>query len=258
MIVSSEQELNILRECGRRLAVVNQKLGQAVRPGVTTLELDRVAEAAILSLEGDPVFKGYRVKKSDRPFPGSLCASVNDEVVHGIPRRDRLLKDGDIVSLDFGMRYPRQRGLITDMATTFPVGKVSNEVMRLVAVTRETLITAIDGLRAGIRTGDLGSLIQQYVEKNGFGVIREMMGHGVGRGLHEDPNIPNFGWPGEGPVIKENSVLAIEPMATLGNPDIAPTDDGWTWRTSDGSPAAHFEHTVFVTREGAEILTRLQ
>lgn len=257
MIVSSEKELNTLRECGRRLAEINKELMAAVGPGVSTLELDELCETLILSSDGTPAFKGYRQMKRDRPYPASLCASVNDEIVHGIPRAEKMLREGDIVSLDFGMRYPAEDGLITDMAVTVPVGNVPSETERLLLVVREALDIAIGKAKAGVRLGDIGSAIQRHIEENGFSVVRELMGHGVGRSLHENPNVPNYGTSGEGAVVKENSVLAIEPMATAGSPVVVPDADGWTWRTADGSLAAHFEHTVVVTKDGAEVLTKI-
>lgn len=257
MIVSSEQELDTLRQCGRNLAAVLDEVVGAVKPGISTKEIDKLAEARILSLGGCPVFKGYRSTKKEPPFPASTCISINDEVVHGIPREDRILKTGDIVSIDFGMRYPAEGGLITDVAVTVPVGRVSSAARRLLEVTREALEISIKKVKAGTHLGDIGSVIQDHIEENGFSVIRELMGHGVGRNLHELPNVPNYGEPGNGAILKDNVVLAIEPMAATGGPAVKPDADGWTWRTIDGGLAAHFEHTVLVTREGAEILTKI-
>lgn len=257
MVVSSERELNTLRECGRRLGEINRKLIAAVKPGVSALELDGLAEALILSMGGSPAFKGYRSSRDEKPFPASLCVSVNDEVVHAVPRKEKVVEEGDIVSLDFGMRYPARGGLITDMAVTVTVGRVLAEAERLVAVTREALELAVGKLKAGMALGDIGALIQEHIEVNGFSVVRELMGHGVGRALHENPNVPNYGLPGQGEIVRANSVLAIEPMATAGSPVVVSDNDGWTWRTRDGSPAAHFEHTVFVGGERTEILTKL-
>ncbi len=280
MIAQEKSELDTLREGGRRLAGILAEVVSAVRPGVSTLELDRLAESLILSSGGEPAFKGYRTRKSDPPFPANLCTSVNDEVVHAIPRRDRILREGDIVGLDIGMCWPSASqkskvpapeqvrygvgksqkfeggGLITDMAVTVPVGRVSVRARRLLAVTECALAAGIAVLKPGIHLGDLGQAIQRAIEAGGLGVIRELVGHGVGRTLHESPYVPNFGRSGTGPVVREGMVLAIEPMATLGDYRVKLDPDGWTFRTRDGSLAAHFEHTVIVTKDGAEVLTK--
>ncbi|MBI2055653.1 MAG: type I methionyl aminopeptidase [Candidatus Sungbacteria bacterium] len=255
MIVESEKELEWLRAGGRSLASILERVVAAAKAGTSTKELDGLAEALILSSGGDPVFKGYRSGKKEKPFPTTLCVSLNDEVVHGLPSTKRILKSGDIISIDFGMRYPAGIGLITDMAVTVGVGKISPEAERLLGVTRDALDIGIRQIKAGTKTGDLGYAIQRHIEENGFGVIRELMGHGVGRKLHEDPNLPNYGFPGEGKILVENMVLALEPMAAAGSPEVRLDKDGWTWRTRDGKLAAHFEHTVVVTKGGAEILT---
>ena len=272
----------MLRECGRRLAVILNKIATAVRPGLATLKLDELAEWLIIETGGHPAFKGYRTKRDDPPFSASICTSINDEVVHAIPRPDRILKQGDIVGLDIGMRWPASQqpaasyqlparsvgalpeagsrkleaGLITDMAVTVPVGRIDATAENLIAVTREALAAGIRTLRPGIWMGDLSHTIQQTIESRGFAVVRELVGHGVGRHLHEDPYVPNFGRPGQGVRIKEGMVLAIEPMATAGSPLVLLAGDGWTWRTHDGSLAAHFEHTIVITGDGAEILTK--
>lgn len=245
-----------MRECGRRLAAITKKLLAEVKPGVSTLHLDGLAEALILSSGGIPIFKGYRGDRSEPLFPASICASVNDEVVHAIPRADRILGDGDILGIDIGMRHPMTGGLITDMAVTAPVGNVSAEAMRLIRATRQALMSGIAVISAGVRIGDIGASIQRAIEKEGFGVVRDLAGHGVGRELHEDPYVPNYGAPGQGARIKEGMVLALEPMAAAGNGEVRLDRDGWLWRTRDGSLAAHFEHTVIVTKKGAEILTQ--
>lgn len=261
MTLKSETELGILHECGRRLSSVLKAVAGAVRPGISTFELDQMAERLVLSCGGSPVFKGYRARPRDLPFPASICTSVNDEVVHAIPRPDRILRSGDIVSLDIGMRWPSSikasLGLITDMAVTVAVGKISAQSEKILGVTQQALEAGIAALKPEIYLGDLGYAIQSYIEAHGFGVIRELVGHGVGRKLHEAPNIPNYGIPGQGQRVKEGMVLAVEPMATVGRPDIKLDRDGWTWRTVDGSLAAHFEHTVVVTKTGVEILTKL-
>lgn len=283
MIVFSPQELATLRECGWRLAAVLGEVTRVVRPGVSTFELDTLAERLIRGVGGDPVFKGYRTEGRGKPYPAAICTSVNDEVVHAIPKKDRILASGDVLGLDLGMRWPAgqppaasyqlparsangqlearswkpETGLVTDMAVTVPVGKVTPQAGRLISVTREALEKGIRAIRPGITLGDLGAAIQRHIEVNGFSVVRDLVGHGVGRELHEEPYVPNYGTPGEGLLIRAGMVLAVEPMATAGNPAVKLDSDGWTWRTRDGSLAAHFEHTVIVTKEGVEVLTRL-
>lgn len=257
MTVGNEQEKQILRECGRRLAAITWQLAAEVKPGISTLHLDGFAEALILSSGAAPIFKGYRGDRSEPLFPASICTSVNDEVVHAIPRQDRVLDNGDIIGIDIGMRYPAEDGLITDMAITVPVGKISPLAEKLIKTTCSALDKGIAEVRAGIRMGDLGYAIQRVIESGGFGVVRELAGHGVGRELHEDPYVPNYGEPGKGVIIKEGMILALEPMAAAGGGEVRLDRDGWGWRTGDGSLAAHFEHTVLVTKGGAEILTKV-
>lgn len=280
MTVRSAGELTTLRECGRRLAAVLGEVVQAIRPDLSTGELDELALRLIRAAGGEPVFKGYRAEGRGRPYPASICTSVNDEVVHAIPTQDRVLASGDVLGLDIGMRWPAfapdgasagkpasdrgparhsfsEGGLVTDMAVTVAVGKVSVEAERLITVTREALERGVRTIRPGIALGDLGAAIQRHIEANGFSVVRDLVGHGVGRELHEEPYVPNYGKPGEGIKIVEGMVLAVEPMATAGKPAVTLDPDGWTWRTQDGSLAAHFEHTVVVTNAGAEVLTQL-
>lgn len=258
MIVKDKEELEIIRGCGRRLAEVLETVKKAVRPGISTKELDDISEKLILEQGGYPVFKGYRTLKSEPPYPCSLCTSVNDEVVHAIPSSKVVLKAGDIIGLDIGMRWPAKDGLVTDMAVTVGVGDISKNAERLINATRDSLEKGIALLRPGMRLGDLGAVIQGHLEKNGFGVIRDLAGHGTGRILHEEPFVPNYGKRGAGPVVLEGMVLAIEPMATEGDWHIILGDDGWTFRTRDGKLAAHFEHTVIVTKNGAEVLTKIR
>ncbi len=262
------EEIEILREGGRRLSAVLRNVVRAVRPGVSTAELDSVAERGIHEAGGVPVFKGYRIEGTRAPFPASICTSVNNEVVHGIPRKDRVLQGGDIISIDIGMRWPvvpkdagqsmRQRshsGLVTDMAITVGVGKVSEDALRLMRVTEEALELGIREVRPGVHIGDIGNAIGKHLRSHGCGVIRDLAGHGVGYELHEEPLIPNYGALRTGEELLEGMVLAIEPMATLGGAAIALDDDEWTFRTKDGTLAAHFEKTIAVTRSGSEILT---
>ena len=267
MIATRPEELEILREGGSRLAsAVLHELVKYVRPGLSTGELDELALRLIRETGGEPVFKGYRAEGRGRPYPAAICTSVNDEVVHAIPTQDRVLASGDVLGLDIGMRWPagqpsaasnqQPAGLITDMAVTVAVGKVSAEAERLITVTREALERGIRAIRPGIALGNLGHAIQHHIETNGFSVVRDLVGHGVGRELHEEPYVPNYGTRGEGLLLREGMVRAVEPMATAGKPAVKLDPDGWTWRTQDGSLAAHFEHTVIVTQEGAEVLTK--
>ncbi len=216
-----------------------------VKPGVTTAELDAAAERLVRAAGAEPAFKGYR------GYPATLCASVNDEVVHGIPG-DRAVSEGDIISLDMGVKLD---GFYGDSAVTVPVGKVTDEVQRLLQVTQESLQKGIAQVRLGGRVSDIGHAIQEHVEAAGFSVVREFVGHGIGAQLHEEPQIANYGEPGRGPRLAEGMVLAIEPMVNMGKPAVKVLRDGWTAVTRDGSLSAHFEHTVAVTKDGPLVLT---
>lgn len=255
MTIRTARERDILRTCGATLAAITKELVSSVRPGMTTIELDRIAEKRIWEAGGSAVFKGYRTEPKDPPYPACICVSINHEVVHGIPREERILRDGDIFSLDIGMRHPAEGGLVTDMAVSVAVGNVPERASELIRATREALEQGIAVIRPGIHMGDLGFAIQKHIESFRFGVVRALVGHGVGQELHEDPYVPNYGTPGEGMLLREGMVLAIEPMATLGDPKVRLAKDGWTWETKDGSLAAHWEHTVVITKDGAEILT---
>lgn len=250
--IKTPEEIKILREGGRRLASVLYEVAEKVRPGLATIELDELAEKLIRDNNGESSFKNYKTKEDKIPFPASLCVSVNDEIVHGIPRRDRILKEGDIVSLDLGMKY---KNLYTDMAITVPVGKIDKQAKKLIEITEKSLAEGIRIIKEGNYIGDIGFAIQKYVEKKGFNVVRKLVGHGVGYKTHEAPEIPNFGKKGTREILKSGMVLALEPMITAGSPDIILDSDNWTWKTKDGSLAAHFEHTVVVTKNGAGILT---
>lgn len=262
--VKTREEIKILREGGRRLGRILAEVSSRAKPGVSALELDRLAESLIFSSGGAPSFKGYRIKETRSPFPASLCVSVNDEVVHAIPCEDKVLKEGDVVGLDIGMRWPasanasagKPAGLFTDTAVTIGVGKISPEAKKLLRVTREALEIGIKAVRPGARVGDVSAAVQQHLEAHTFGVIRDLAGHGVGYKVHEEPLIPNYGEPGTGPELTEGMVIAIEPMATLGDWRLILAPDEWTFRTRDGSLAAHFEHSIVVTAEGAEVLTQ--
>ncbi len=220
-------------------------LGHAIEPGVTTRDLDRLAEEYIRSEGSIPTFKGYR------GFPGSICASPNDMVVHGIPGKTRL-NEGDILGVDVGVTL---EGYIADAASTFPVGDISEEARELLRVTEESLMQGIAQCRVGNRIGDISHAVQIYAEAHGFSVVRSMVGHGVGREMHEDPQVPNFGPPGQGPELREGMVLAIEPMINMGGYEVEVGDDSWAIYTKDGSLSAHFEHTVAITKDGPRVLT---
>lgn len=247
VIVKSSAEIDQMRRAGVLAAEALREVVAAIRPGVTGARLDAIAEEYIRGHGGIPSFKGYR------GFPASICVSVNDEVVHGIPNGRRLPK-GALVSIDLGAVVDGFHG---DVAVTVPVGAVEPQRRRLVEVTREGLYRAIDEIRPGRRLGDVGAAVQRLVEAAGFSVVRDFAGHGIGRGLHEEPQVPNFGDPGTGPVLREGMTLAIEPMVNLGTYDVVMDEDGWTIRTRDGKPSAHFEHTVAVTPDGALVLTAI-
>jgi len=241
----TEEEIEFIRQSADILGRVHGEMNKIIRPGITTKFLDDIAYQFIMDSGALPSFKGYR------GFPATLCISVNDEVVHGIPG-SRILQDGDIASVDCGVFY---KGLHSDSAYTYSVGIVSNEVKQLLDVTKGSLYKGIDQIKSGNRIGDLSFAIQSHVEKYGYSVVRELVGHGVGRKLHEEPEVPNFGKRGAGPKMIEGMVIAIEPMINLGRKGVQQDSDGWTIRTSDRKPSAHFEHTVLVTKKGSEILT---
>jgi methionyl aminopeptidase len=247
IIRKSKDELARMREAGRIVAETLRLVAEAIRPGITTGELDQLAEAYIVKRGGKPAFKGYR------GFPDSICTSVNEEVVHGIPG-SRKLKSGDIVGVDVGVALG---GYYGDAAETFAVGPVSAEVQRLITAAREALAAAIDKCRIGSRLSDVSHAIQVKAESAGFSVVREFVGHGIGRSMHEDPQIPNFGEAGKGPQLQVGMTFAVEPMITAGGYEVEVLEDGWSVVTKDGSLSAHFEHTVAVTQDRPEILTAL-
>lgn len=248
--IKSEAEIDLMREPSAIVSQVLKLVGSAIRPGVTTGMLDKMADDYIRSCGGIPVFKGYGYEP-DNLFPATLCVSIDNEVVHGIPGM-RILKDGEIVSIDVGVK---KNGFVGDGAWTFPVGLVSPEKERLMRVTRESLAKAIEQAVDGNRVGDIGFAVQRYVEDAGYSVVRELCGHGVGRSLHEAPNVPNFGSRKSGAKLVEGMTIAIEPMVNLGTHKVRTAHDGWTILTLDGQPSAHFEHTVVVRKQQAEILT---
>ena len=249
ILLKSREEIELIRNSSLLIGRTLAEIGKFIKPGVTTAFLDKIGEQFIRDHGAPPVFKGYD------GFPSSFCISINDEIVHGFPSDERFLEDGDIVSIDGGANL---NGFISDSAYTFVVGEVKPEVAKLLKVTKEALYLGIEKCVEGNRVGDIGYAIQTHVEKNGFSVVREMCGHGVGIKLHEDPNICNYGRPGTGPLLKEGMVFAIEPMVNMGSKNIKFINDGWTPITKDGKPSAHFEHDVAVGKEKADLLSSFE
>jgi methionyl aminopeptidase len=247
IIIKSPREIEQLKRSNTIVAEVFEKLKGMIQPGITTKELDQIAEEYILSKGGRPAFKGYR------GFPATLCISINEEVVHGIPGQRRL-KEGDIVSLDVGVNFV---GYFGDSAITLPVGEVDSEGKRLLEVTKEALSIGIEKAKIGNRLFDISYAIQRWVESHGFSVVRDFVGHGIGKELHEEPQIPNFGAPHQGPRLEKGMVFALEPMVNEGTYEVRVLSDGWTVVTADGKRSAHFEHTITITDDGAEILSAL-
>jgi methionyl aminopeptidase len=246
IVCRSIEELKRMREAGRLVGEVLTELAARVAPGVTTADLDDLAEKRILKAGATPAFKGYH------GYPATICASVNDEVIHGIPSGRRMLNEGDVISIDVGASLD---GYFGDSAITLAVGQVSEAAATLLRVTDESLYKAIEAVKPGGRISDIGHAVQKHVEAYGFSVVREFVGHGIGQKMHEEPQVPNYGEPGRGPRLTEGMVLAIEPMVNAGKPAVKVLADGWTAVTRDGSLSAHFEHTVAVTADGPWILT---
>ena len=244
--IKSEREIELLKKAGEIVGQTHHYLEKYIKPGITTRELDRLAEEYILSVGATPSFKGLY------GFPGSICISVNEEVVHGIPG-DRVLMDGDIVTLDIGACWKGYHG---DSAWTYPVGKISKKKQELMKHTEEALFEGLSVIKEGCRVGDIGYAVEQYANKYKLGVVKELVGHGVGSKVHEEPDVPNYGKKGTGPVLKAGMVIAVEPMLNMGTADIFMLDDDWTIITADDLPSAHYEHTVLVTKEGYTILTK--
>ncbi len=245
--IKTQKEIEIIAEGGKILAKVLKDLEKMVKPGITTLELDRAAEALILSAKAKPAFKGYE------GFPYSLCASVNENIVHGFPS-SYALKEGDLVKLDLGVLY---KGFNTDSAITVAVGNVSFEAKRLLNVTKKSLRLGIKKAKIGNTVGDIGNTIQRFVEDQGFGVVRDLCGHGIGKTVHEDPRVPNFGKRGSGEKLVEGMVICIEPIITAGDYNIKQSADGYGYATKDNSFSAHFEHTIVITKSGPKVLTEI-
>lgn len=247
IIIKSSQEIEYMQEAGRIVAHTHDVLKKNIKPGITTKELDEIAEEEIMKLNGIPAFKGYG------GFPASICASVNEEVVHGIPGLKKL-EDGDIISIDIGAIY---NGYYGDGAKTHPVGKVSDEALKLIEVTKESFYEGFKFCKVGYRLSDISHAVQKHVEANGFSVVRDYVGHGIGANMHEAPQIPNFGPPGKGPRLVAGMVLAIEPMVNVGTYNVRTLLDNWTVVTMDKKLSAHYEHTVVITEEEPLILTKL-
>ena len=244
--IKSEEEVELLRIAGEITGSTHNYLKPYIKPGITTLELDKLAEDYIISRGASPSFKGYD------GFPGTVCASINNEVVHGIPS-GRTLKEGDIITLDIGACWKGYHG---DSAWTYAVGEIDDKKKYLLEHTEKSLFKGLEAIHDGCHVGDIGYAVSKYANEHGLGVVRELVGHGVGTDVHEEPDVPNYGARGTGPVLKEGMVIAVEPMLNLGSRKVYILEDGWTIITADGKPSAHFEHTVLVTKDGYEILTR--
>ena len=244
--IKSQEEIDLMREAGRITRDTLKVVENSIRVGISTKELDKIAYDYIKSQGATPSFKNYG------GFPGSICASVNDTIVHGIPSNNIILKEGDIISIDCGAKYKGYHG---DAARTFPVGKIDAKVKKLIKVTEQSFFEGIKDLKIGAFVGDIYHRIQTFVEKNGYSIVRELVGHGVGSHLHEDPMVPNYGKAGSGPRLNANAVIAIEPMVNMGDKNVVFMSDGWTCKTRDGLPSAHYENTVLITESGVEILT---
>lgn len=245
IIIKTDAQIEIMRRAGKIVAETLDLIESKIKPGMRTLDIDKMAEDYIISRRAIPAFKGYH------GFPAATCISIDEEVVHGIPGERRLV-EGQLVSVDLGTIYG---GYYGDAARTFAIGEISEEKRRLMNVTRDCLDAAIAKVRSGIKLGEISHAVQTTAEKAGFSVVRDMVGHGIGRAMHEDPQIPNYGHPDVGPVLEKGMVLAIEPMVNIGDYKVTQKADGWTIVTADGSPSAHFEHSVAVTNDGCEILT---
>jgi methionyl aminopeptidase len=251
VIIKTKEQIEIIREGGKILAEVLRKVSKKVAPGISTYELDKYAYDLIKEKGGIPAFLNYRPDGAPKAFPASICISVNNEIVHGIPLKTRILKEGDIVSLDLGLKY---KGLFTDHAVTVPVGKISKKDQDLLDKTKKALEIGIWAACGGATVGDIGYAIESFVNRK-YGIVRELSGHGVGVKIHEDPYVPNYGKKGKGQKLIPGMIIAIEPMLNIGKDNIVSANDDWTIKTSDGSRSAHFEHTILITEGDAEILT---
>lgn len=254
-MIANEKDKEGLRIAGIHLGIILQRLAKEAKPGISVLTLNEKAERMILDYGDTPAFLNYKPQGAPRAFPATLCVAVNDTVVHGIPTESNaVLQDGDIIGLDTGLIHD---GYVVDSGITVPVGNVRKETMKLMRVTREALYVGIEAARVGNTVGDIGYAIEKYVKPYGYGIVRELCGHGVGEKIHEEPSIPNYGNAGEGAELKEGMVIAIEPMLNEGNKEVIFEDNGYTVRTEDGTCSAHFEHTLVITKDGPEIFTEV-
>ncbi len=253
VIIKTKEEIDIIRKGGKRLAKILDYVAKKVAPGISTYELDKYAYDLIKKEGDEPAFLNYRPEGAPKAFPATICISVNNEIVHGIPNKNRILKEGDIVSLDGGLKH---EGLFTDHAVTVSVGKISKKNQRLLDDTKKALEVGIWAAIGGATVGDIGYAIESFVNKK-YGIVRELSGHGVGKKIHEDPYIPNYGKRGKGQKLIPGMIVAIEPMLNIGRDDIVSSSDGWTIKTADGSYSAHFEHTILITEGEPEILTKI-
>ena len=254
ILIKTPEEIEIIREGGKRLATVLYKVKEIIKPGISTKELDDYAFKLIKEMGDYPAFLNYSPDGASKPYPASLCVSVNDEVVHGIPSSKKILKEGDIVSIDLGLRH---KGLYTDMAMTVGVGEISNSSKKLIETTERALQVGIDACQNGNRIGDIGHAIESFVRPHRYGIVEVLAGHGVGKAVHEDPYIPNFGKTGTGAKLEKGMVIALEPMVNNGTKNVVLDKDEWTFKTADGKKSAHFEHTILITDSEPEILTKL-
>lgn len=258
IIIKTKEEIEILREGGKRLATVLYKVKEKVKPGISTWELDKYAYGLIKEIGDEPAFLNYRPEGAEFPYPASICISVNSEVVHGIPSKEKILQEGDIISLDLGLKH---KGLYTDMALTVPVGEISPASAKLIKITERALGVGVNAAQGGNRVGDISNAIENFVRspKNNqrYGIVEVLSGHGVGKHIHEDPYIPNFGKANTGAKLLPGMVIAIEPMLNNGTKNVILDKDGYTFRTADGKKSAHFEHTILITDGEPEILTKI-
>lgn len=248
IIIKSKREIEIMREAGRLVALTQEELKKHIKPGISTKKLDTIAEKYIVKNGGLPSFKGYH------GFPGSICASVNEVVVHGIPSENVILKEGDIITIDIGVNYKGYHG---DGAWTYPVGKISEEDEKLLDVTLKSLYTALEQAKPNNRVGDISNAVETFIKPYGYGIVEEFTGHGIGKNLHEDPYIPNFGKKDSGAILREGMTICIEPMINKGTKHVSILSDNWTTITDDKEKSAHFEHMIVITEDGNEILTKL-
>ena len=256
--IKTAAETKLILEGGKRMGEILDTVAGMIKPGVSAFEIDTAAERLIIATGGEPAFKGYKARRGDTPFPSTICFSRNEELVHGIATKEKIIQTGDIISIDIGMRYPKGRGYFTDTALTVPVGPVDKKIQKLLRVTRLALEAGMAAAESGNTVADIGRAVEDYVKKQGpYGIVRDLVGHGVGHAVHEEPRVPNYydksltSW-----VLQPGVVIAIEPMITLGTHEVDTADDGWTIVPTDRSWNAHFEHTIIVTKDGPVVATR--